>query len=155
MSCLPDARSVWLRCVVKLVDASGMMRWAVSAIFSAAILAGCATTPPPAKQVATVAAPISKPFAATAQSCVQLNQIREARVVDDRTIDFYLSGREILRNILPNACPGLGFERAFTYSTSLSQLCSVDIITVIIQGGGPQRGASCGLGSFVPYTPAK
>ena len=131
------------------------MRWAASAIFGAVILAGCATSPPPAKQVSTVVAPMSKPVVATGQSCVQLNQIREARVVNDRTIDFYLSGREVLRNTLPNACPGLGLERAFTYSTSLSQLCSVDIITVIIQGGGPQRGASCGLGSFVPYTPTK
>ena len=132
---------------------SGMMRWTASAIVGAAFLAGCATSPPPAKQVATVVPPISKAVAATGQSCVQLSQIREARVVNDRTIDFYLSGRQVLRNTLPNACPGLGFERAFTYSTSLSQLCSVDIITVIIQGGGPQRGASCGLGSFVPYTP--
>jgi len=88
-----------------------------------------------------------------AQSCVQLSRIREARVVDDRTIDFYLSSRQVLRNTLPNSCPQLGFERAFSYSTSLSQLCSVDIITVIIQGGGPIRGASCGLGPFVPYTP--
>ncbi|MGI4878937.1 MAG: hypothetical protein ACRYG4_15780 [Janthinobacterium lividum] len=88
-----------------------------------------------------------------AQSCVQLSRIREARVVDDRTIDFYLSNREVLRNTLPNSCPQLGFERAFSYSTSISQLCSVDIITVIIQGGGPARGASCGLGPFVPYTP--
>ena len=48
-----------------------------------------------------------------ARSCVDLNRIREARVVDDRTIDFYLGSREVLRNTLPNACPQLGFEKAF------------------------------------------
>ena len=96
-------------------------------------------------------APVS-PVAAT-RSCVPLTQIRETRVVDDRTIDFILRDRTVLRNTLPYACPNLGFERAFSYKTSLSELCSVDIITVINNGGGPRLGASCGLGAFVPYTP--
>lgn len=72
-------------------------------------------------------------------------------MVDDRTIDFYMSGREVLRNTLPDACQGLGIEKAFTYSTSLSRLCSVDVITVVQQSGGPRSGASCGLGNFAPY----
>lgn len=128
------------------------MRWTVST-FVGLVLAGCAAAPPARQPVTTVATTPVKPVASTGRSCVQLSQIREARVIDDRTIDFYISNREILRNTLPNSCPQLGFERAFTYSTSLSQLCSVDIITVIIQGGGPRTGASCGLGQFVPYTP--
>ena len=70
----------------------------------------------------------------------------------DKVIDFVMVDGQILRSRLPNACPQLGFERAFTYATSLSQLCSTDIITVIIQGGGPARGASCGLGAFTPIT---
>ena len=90
---------------------------------------------------------------ASGRSCVQLSQIRETRVVDDRTIDFILRDRTVLRNTLPYACPNLGFERAFSYATSLNELCSVDIITVINNGGGPRIGASCGLGAFVPYTP--
>jgi len=117
-------------------------------------VAGCSS--PPAKlPPATVAGATPVPAAAKTRSCVQLNQIREARVVDDHTIDFYVSGQQVLRNTLPNACPQLGFEKAFTYATSLSQLCSVDIITVIQQSGGPSRGASCGLGPFTPYTPGK
>ncbi len=130
------------------------MRIALPAVLIvAAALAGCSETtprtpaappPPPKNTVASAAAP---------SGCIQLSQIRESRVVDDSTIDFYLRDGRVLRNTLTNACPQLGFERAFTYSTSLSQLCSVDIITVIIQGGGPRTGASCGLGKFVPYTP--
>ena len=129
-----------------------MRRWLAIAVLG--LVAGCSgstTTKPP---VATASAIPPRPAAFAARSCVDLSRIREARVVDDKTIDFYLGSREVLRNTLPNSCPELGFEKAFTYATSLSQLCSVDIITVIVQGGGPRRGASCGLGQFVPYTPA-
>ena len=127
------------------------MRWlAVPALVA---IAGCSSSAPPKAPVATASA-IPTPERPTAsRSCIELSRIREARVIDDRTIDFYVSNREVLRNTLPNACPQLGFEKAFTYSTSLSQLCSVDIITVIVQGGGPRTGASCGLGPFTPYTP--
>ncbi len=84
--------------------------------------------------------------------CVDIVRIRESRVRDDRTIDFVLTDGAILRNTLPNRCPGLGFERAFSYATSLSRLCNVDVITVVNQGGGIRRGASCGLGMFQPVT---
>jgi hypothetical protein len=88
------------------------------------------------------------------QSCVPLMQIRESRVMSDTIIDFHLRDGTVLRNQLPYSCPSLGFEKAFTYETSLSQLCSTDIITVLHQGGGPFRGASCGLGQFQPVTAA-
>ena len=131
------------------------MRIALPAVLAvAAALSACSQTsaprtaaappPPPKNTVASADAP---------QQCVELTQIRETRVVDDSTIDFYLRNGRVLRNSLPDRCPQLGFERAFTYSTSLSKLCSVDIITVIIQGGGPRTGTSCGLGKFAPYTP--
>ena len=84
-------------------------------------------------------------------SCVSLSQIRSSRVHDDRTIDFEMTGGRVYRNTLPNRCPGLGAEEAFTYETSLSQLCKVDIIYVLDRsGGGVRRGAGCGLGDFVP-----
>lgn len=85
-------------------------------------------------------------------NCVHIQRIRSTRVLDDRTIDFELINGSTLRNTLPNSCPSLGFEEAFSYSTSLAQLCSVDIITVLHQGGGQRRGASCGLGPFQPVT---
>lgn len=87
-------------------------------------------------------------------TCVDISRIRETRVRDDRTIDFRMTDGTVLRNSLPNSCPGLGFERSFAYSTSLSRLCNVDIITVLQQGGGPRRGASCGLGQFTPMKEA-
>lgn len=84
------------------------------------------------------------------RSCIPINQISDSRVQDDRTIDFRL-GSQTYRNTLPQSCPSLGFEKAFTYATSLSQLCDVDVIYVLRNTAGtPERGAGCGLGKFVP-----
>jgi hypothetical protein len=116
------------------------------AVLMPLLLAACADKPP---RTAQAMIPDGEP-----QACVQISQIRSTRVIDDQTIDFQMRSGRILRNTLPNRCPGLGFERAFSYRTSIPQLCNVDIITVVVQGGGPQIGASCGLGMFVPVKPA-
>ncbi len=87
------------------------------------------------------------------KSCIPLISIDHTRVRDDRTIDFYVRGRQVYRNVLPNSCPELGFEERFSYETSLSELCSTDIITVL-HDSPPVRGASCGLGQFQPVTGA-
>jgi hypothetical protein len=84
-------------------------------------------------------------------SCILSSQIRNTQVHDDRTIDFELLGGKLYRNTLPYACPRIGFERAFTYETRTSQLCSSDIVYVLEGVGGDlRRGAGCGLGPFVP-----
>lgn len=88
-------------------------------------------------------------------NCVQMNQIRDTTVRDDQTIDFRMRNGTVFRNTLPRSCPSLGFQRAFGYRNSTNQLCSVDTITVIQTGGGPSRGATCGLGQFVPMKPAE
>lgn len=85
-----------------------------------------------------------------AKNCVPLQDIRESRVLSDRVIDFGTGSRKKYRVVLPLACPSLGSEQRFTYATSLSQLCAQDIITVLYQTGGLQRGASCGLAPFQP-----
>jgi len=90
-------------------------------------------------------------------NCLPLQSIRESRVRDDWTIDFRTNNNRWYRNTLPNRCNSLGFERAFSYATSISRLCNVDIITVIANTGGPgpiNRG-SCGLGQFTPVELAK
>ncbi len=84
-----------------------------------------------------------------AVNCVSLQSIRSTQVHGDSTIDFHMNGGKVYRNTLPNSCPSLGFEERFLYKTSLSQLCSVDIITVL-QSPGLSQGPSCGLGKFQP-----
>jgi len=91
--------------------------------------------------------------AGKAESCIPLHMIRESRVRSDSVIDFYTRGGKVYRNTLPHSCPQLGFEERFSYATSLSQLCSTDIITVLTSPG-ISRGASCGLGQFQPVTGA-
>jgi hypothetical protein len=87
------------------------------------------------------------------ESCIQLRDIRETRVRDDQTIDFYMRNRQVYRNTLPYQCPQLGFEERFSYTTPTGQLCSTDTITVL-QSPAPIRGATCGLGQFQPVTGA-
>jgi hypothetical protein len=81
-------------------------------------------------------------------SCIQTSRIRNTKVHNDETIDFEMLGGMVYRNTLPNRCPSLGFEERFAYRTSIGQLCSTDIITVLYSDG--TRGAGCGLGQFLP-----
>lgn len=98
------------------------------------------------------AAPPAAIVAGPPVNCIYLRNIRGTKVIDDKTIDFHMTGQKVFRNTLPNRCPQLGFERAFGYQTSVSQLCSVDLITVIVQGSPSVRGATCGLGQFTPVS---
>jgi hypothetical protein len=89
-----------------------------------------------------------------ARTCVPITQLRESLVRNDSVIDFRISGDRYYRVTLPQGCPSLGFEKRFAYSTSLSQLCAQDIITVL-RTAPLMRGASCGLAPFQPVTIAK
>ena len=127
------------------------MRFAALAMMATAsvALAGCAQAERPARGQQTMI-PAGEPV-----DCIMPSQIRNTNVVDDQTIDFIMNDGSIMRNTLPGRCPSLGFERAFSYSTSTSRLCNVDIITVVHQGSRTFRGASCGLGMFVPVKAAE
>lgn len=83
------------------------------------------------------------------KSCIIRSSIRSTDVIDSETIDFKMRNGDIYRNRLPNKCPGLAFEEAFSYKTSTNQLCNVDIIRVLDNTAGrlDTRGA-CGLGKF-------
>ena len=53
--------------------------------------------------------------------------------------------------LLKSSCPGLGWDRAITYETSIDQLCTQQIVYALRTTGGTlQRGAGCSLGEFVP-----
>lgn len=78
--------------------------------------------------------------------CVPLRNLRESTVIDDQTIFFRGMGRKAYMNRMPNKCPRLAFEERFMYSTSISQLCRHEIITVLDAFG--RQWGSCGLGVF-------
>lgn len=114
-----------------------------------AVLAATADARPLKPEQEAMIKPEGKPV-----SCIPIHQIRSSQVRDDSTIDFYMNNRKVFRNKLPSSCPSLGFQERFGYSTSISQLCSTDIITVLFSGPGVMPGASCGLGQFQPVTGA-
>ena len=116
------------------------------ALLIAALAIAAVAAPGAAKDRSQVpeATPDGKP-----ESCISLNRIRQSHVRNDRVIDFEMYGGKLYRNTLDYSCPSLGFEKRFAYRTSMSELCSVDIITVL-QSPGITRGASCGLGEFQP-----
>lgn len=91
------------------------------------------------------------------RNCLALANIRQTNVRNARTIDFIMRDGSVWRNTLPFQCPQLGFERAFSYQTSISQLCRQDLITVMQQTGNQPFGARCGLGEFqrLPAPPPK
>lgn len=88
---------------------------------------------------------------AGAVNCLQISQISNTRIIDDQNIVFKVRNNTFYNNKLPNKCSGLKSANKFTYSTSQSVLCNVDIITVLHDSGPDMmRGASCGLGVFTP-----
>lgn len=78
--------------------------------------------------------------------CISLNRISNTQVLDDKTILFKMRGRKHYVNRMKHACPSLKREERFMYKTSIGQLCSIDIITVLDSFG--RQWASCGLEKF-------
>jgi hypothetical protein len=93
-------------------------------------------------------------FDRTPRKCISTPRIRNTDILDDRTIIFYMRGnREVYRTYLPNECPGLERNDRFAYQTRNSQICSVDLITVLEQFGGRLDPTfTCRLGEFIPIT---
>lgn len=120
-----------------------------SLIFCAALaIAGCAnangTESTRSQSKAPAANLIGEP-----RACIPIQRIKRTVVHDDYTIDFVLNGGQTYRNNLSARCGGLGYEKSFTYSTSLTQLCQADIITVLSPvGPGLQPRGACGLNRF-------
>jgi len=82
--------------------------------------------------------------------CLWLTRIDKSRVIDDSNILFLMKGNKAYLNHLPHKCSRLGFEKSFSYSLSVNQLCNVDLITVFDSSSGIP-GPTCGLGKFEEY----
>ncbi len=85
------------------------------------------------------------------QACLALRAVDRMHAVDDRTILFFMRGREgrVFRNDLPQVCRDLRRNRSISYSTTSSRnprLCANDLIRV------RESGVSCQLGDFRSIT---
>ena len=117
----------------------------------AALAAACAPTDPAARAEADAAKVPAVKVLGEAQTCINRDQVRAAVVRSGSVIDFEMNGGKVYRNTLKSRCPGLDWDRAITYETSINQLCSPQIVYSLTNiGGVPQRGAGCSLGPFVP-----
>ncbi len=136
---------------------SPRLRWPLMALATAVLLA--APVKADQEDAADTQAPEEHPLSERAEkalakfdrtgefeTCISLVRLKESRPLDDYRILWRTGVNEYYLMEMPHRCSGLGFERRFTYTTSLSQLCNTDIITVLDTNGFP-RGA-CGLGKF-------
>ncbi len=116
-------------------------------LYLAALLAAVAsgaTSGSSSKKAAAPVRSVGEPI-----DCVTTYAIRDTKIIDDRTIDFKMSGGKTYRNVLPYSCSGLRSEERFSYRPTNSKLCSIDIIRVLNSySGNLQEGAGCGLGKF-------
>ena len=128
----------------------GTLRVLATAALGAGVLAACTYDNRGVPMAATEMAPAAL-ITGPEQSCIPVGAFSSTSVRNGHTIDFLTSSKRGWRNTLPSDCSGLASERAFTYATSLSQLCSTDVIRVLQNWGGtPRPGATCGLGQFTP-----
>ena len=118
------------------------------------ILSACAPSDPAAEAARTAAAIAAAPAAKVTgpgERCINRSQLRNTVVRSERVIDFEMNGGKVYRNTLRQSCPGLNFDRAIAYETSIDQLCTQQIVYSLENVGGvPRRGAGCSLGDFVP-----
>jgi hypothetical protein len=85
------------------------------------------------------------------ERCVRTRSIRRTRVIDDQTIAFFMRNGDVYINSLPSRCPQLDREQRFSYTVRSGQLCSTDVITVLLQFAGRlEPGFTCRLSEFVP-----
>lgn len=101
----------------------------------ASCLQACAGVRPETKDVVT--------SSKNTRECLLLAQIHTTTAVSNQEILFRLYGGEHWRNKLPVGCTGLGFNRGFTYDTSLHRLCRGQFIHTL----EPRR-STCVLGLF-------
>ena len=89
-----------------------------------------------------------------ARSCLSLRSVDRIEIVDEHHILFYMRDGSIYNNHLSRRCPALRRNDTIMYRTTLNQLCSIDMFTVLNNvGGGFMPGATCSFGQFHPATP--
>lgn len=82
------------------------------------------------------------------QVCLQAQFIDHTKVVNPRTVLFYMRGGKVWQNNLKTPCNGLTFH-GFTVVGHETEICAGQGITVITTH------EACALGGFVAYTPAQ
>jgi hypothetical protein len=85
--------------------------------------------------------------------CVDPAWAGSPQIIGNRTLIYRGTG-SMLRNDLPDACPGLDDDSIIVNEIHGSQLCSGDLFYTL-QRGSRIPGPRCRLGKFTPYTKPK
>ena len=86
-------------------------------------------------------------------NCLNLGSVERMEIVDEHHILFFMRDGSTYNNHLSRRCPGLRRNDTIMYRTTLNQLCSIDMFTVLNNfGGGFMPGATCSFGKFYPAT---
>ena len=85
-----------------------------------------------------------------AQRCVYVERIDQTRIVDERSILFFMRDRTVLQNVLPNACHGLRNTDPIKYDVVAGKLCAGEFVTQLIDSSTYGPGRLCKIGMFVP-----
>ena len=89
----------------------------------------------------------------TPERCINTNGLRSTRIVDDKTVLFYMRGGAIYQNLLADECRNLKRSGQFAYELRSSRLCSSDLITVLERfGPSLRRGITCRIDEFIPIS---
>ncbi|HEY0112378.1 MAG TPA: DUF6491 family protein [Allosphingosinicella sp.] len=83
-------------------------------------------------------------------SCVSLRDLRGNRSAGEGAIIFDGSGRQLWVNRPRDGCPNMRFGHALRINTTMSRLCSGEIVTVFDPVARLDVG-SCSVGEFTPY----
>jgi hypothetical protein len=83
------------------------------------------------------------------EMCLEIIQIKESLVLDDRCIIFETYTNKFYINFLPINCPELKISGGFAYKTSYDKLCKQEVIRVLAPDDN--LGGTCMLGEFVRF----
>jgi hypothetical protein len=84
----------------------------------------------------------------TTLRCVRVRTINRIKAIDESTLAFYMSNRDVYINALPRKCSGLLRAGRFAYESSGGRLCNKDRISPIYDMSGQDIGLPCPLGDF-------
>jgi hypothetical protein len=84
--------------------------------------------------------------ASGSQVCLQSREIDHTKILNDHQILFYMTGKKVWVNTLPNKCSALRYDEGFVHVSSTNEYCdNLETITV-----RPTH-ETCLLGKFTPY----
>jgi len=96
------------------------------------------------------------PTPTVAQACVYRPNIDHTKILDDRTILFFMRDHVTYQNTLKEQCFALKAANRFAYTeASMHRLCMGNLISVLqdVTPGAVSANNLCKLGAFVPVDP--